>query len=90
MKDGSDVIGDWPILKGMLCVATGASWVSMISEPEIYASGAAVVVDGTEKAKGRIERTLTADTGLGVVNFALAGYDRAIQTVRDRHIKALI
>ena len=90
MKDGSDVIGDWPILKGLLHVATGASWVSMISEPEIYAAGAAVVVDGTEKAKGRIERALTADTGLGVVNLALAGYDRAIQTVKDKHIKALI
>jgi len=90
MKDGSDVIGDWPILKGMLCVATGASWVSIISEPEIYASGAAVVADGTEKAKARIERTLTADTGLGVTNFAFAGYDLAAQVVKERHIKALI
>lgn len=35
---GTDVIGDWPILKGLLHVATGASWVSMISEPEGYAA----------------------------------------------------
>jgi urocanate hydratase len=90
MKDGSDVIGDWPILKGMLCVAAGASWVSMISEPEIYASGAAVVVDGTEKGKRRIETALTVDTGLGVVNFAQSGYDEAIQTARKKQIKVLI
>lgn len=90
MKDGSDVVGDWPILKGLLHVATGASWVSIISEPEIYAAGAAVVADGTEKANKRIERTLTADTGLGITNFALAGYELAIQTVKEKNIKTLI
>jgi urocanate hydratase len=90
MKDGSDVVGDWPILKGLLHVATGATWVSMISEPEIYAAGAAVVADGTEKAKRRIERALTADTGLGVTSFAHAGYESAIRTVKEKDIKALI
>jgi urocanate hydratase len=90
MKDGSDVIGDWPILKGLLHVATGASWVSMISEPEIYAAGAAVVADGTEEAKRRIQRALTADTGLGVTNFAHAGYELAMQTVREKKIRVLI
>ncbi|NIX57910.1 MAG: urocanate hydratase, partial [candidate division Zixibacteria bacterium] len=29
MKDGSDAIADWPMLNGMLNVASGASWVSM-------------------------------------------------------------
>ncbi len=90
MKDGSDVIGDWPILKGLLNVASGASWVSMISEPEIYATGMAVVADGTEKAKERVEKSLTADTGLGVTRLADAGYELAIQTVKQKNINALV
>ncbi len=90
MKDGSDVVGDWPILKGLMHVATGASWVSMISEPEIYAAGAAVVVDGTEKAEKRAERCLTADTGLGVTNFAHAGYELALKTAEERKIHLVI
>jgi len=29
MMDGSDAVADWPLLNGMLNVASGASWVSM-------------------------------------------------------------
>ncbi len=90
MKDGSDVVGDWPILKGLLNVASGASWVSLISEPEIYATGMAVVADGTDKAKKRLERSLTADTGLGVTRLADAGYELALQTVKEKNINALV
>lgn len=90
MKDDSDVVGDWPILKGMVHVATGASWVSMISEPEIYAAGAAVVADGTDQAKKRIERALTADTGLGVTNYAHAGYELALKTAKERNIHVVL
>ena len=82
MKDGSDVIGDWPILKGLLNVASGASWVAIHSTPGKYSSGMVVVADGTEKAKERIEKALTADIGLGVIRLADAGYELARQTIK--------
>lgn len=82
MNDGSDIIGDWPILKGLLNVASGASWVAIHSSPGKFSSGMVVVADGTEKAKERLEKSLTADTGLGVVSLANAGYELAIQTIK--------
>jgi len=84
MKDGSDVIGDWPILKALLNVATGASWVAVHSTPEMYSSGMVVVADGTDKAAQRIRKSLTADTGLGVTRKAEAGYEIAVQTLREK------
>lgn len=88
MKDGSDVIGDWPILKGLLNVASGASWVAIHFMPETYSSGMIIVADGTAKAKERLEKALTADTGLGVTRLADAGYELAIQTVKEKNIDA--
>lgn len=46
--------------------------------------------DGTEKSKKRIEKALTAETGLRATNFALAGYEFAIETVKGKHIRVLI
>ncbi len=84
MKDGSDVIGDWPILKGLLTVATGASWMAIHSVPTMFSSGICIAADGTEKMKARLRKTLTADTGLGVTRLADAGYDIAIETIKDQ------
>lgn len=84
MKDGSDVIGDWPILKGLLNVATGASWVAVHSTPETYSSGMVIVADGTDKGSERIRKALTADTGLGVTRKAEAGYEIAIRTLKEK------
>lgn len=90
MKDGSDVIGDWPILKGLLNVATGASWVAIHSSPEMYSSGMVVVADGTEKAKERLVKCLTADTGLGVTRLADAGYEVALNTLKEKRGNFLV
>ena len=38
-----------------------------------------VVADGTENSKGRLERVLTSDPGLGVLRHADAGYSKAIK-----------
>ncbi|MBA7687856.1 Urocanate hydratase [subsurface metagenome] len=84
MKDGSDVIGDWPILKGFLTVATGASWVSAHSSPTMFSSGICTVADGTEGMKARLRKTLNADTGLGVTRLADAGYELALQTIKEQ------
>ena len=71
-------------------IAVEVAQGTMVSEPEIYAMGMAVVADGTDRTKTRVERALTADTGLGVTRLADAGYELAIQTVRERNIKALV
>jgi urocanate hydratase len=90
MKDGSAEIGDWPIVKGMLNVATGASWVAIHSTPELYSSGMVIVADGTEKAKERLQKALTADTGMGVTRLADAGYQIALQTLKEKGGNALV
>ncbi len=84
MKDGSDAIADWPLLNGMLNVASGASWVSMHHGGGVgigYAqhSGQVMVADGTPETAVRIERVLTNDPGIGIARHADAGYDEAIE-----------
>jgi len=87
MKDGSDVIGDWPILKGLLNVATGASWVSVHQMGDYcLSSGMVVVADGTNRGAEKLERSLTADTGLGVARLVNAGYKIARKTAEIKQI----
>jgi urocanate hydratase len=88
MRDGSDVIGDWPILKALLNVATGASWVSVHQMGDFcLSSGMVVVADGTARGAEKLARSLTGDTGLGVARLADAGYDIAIETARAKRIR---
>jgi urocanate hydratase len=88
MKDGSDVIGDWPILKALLNVATGASWVSVHQMwDHMFSSGMVIVADGTKRAEKKLKKALTGDTGLGVASLVDAGYEVAIQTARDKKIR---
>lgn len=84
MKDGSEVVGDWPILKALLNVATGASWVAVHSTPELYSSGMVIIADGTNQARERLEKALTADTGFGVTRKAEAGYEIAVRTLKEK------
>ena len=92
MKDGSDAIADWPLLNGMLNVASGASWVSMHHGGGVgigYAqhSGMVMVADGTQETAERITRVLTNDPGIGVARHADAGYEDAIRFARKHGIK---
>ena len=92
MKDGSDAIADWPLLNGMLNVASGASWVSMhhgggVGIGYSQHSGMVMVVDGTEETARRIERVLTNDPGIGIARHADAGYEEAIEFARTHGIK---
>ena len=82
MKDGSDAIGDWPVLNAMLNTAAGATWVSVhhgggVGIGYSLHAGQVTVADGTEAAARRIERVLTADPGTGVMRHADAGYEEA-------------
>jgi urocanate hydratase len=84
MLDGSDAVGDWPLLNAMINVATGASWVSFhhgggVGMGRSLHAGQVCVADGTPLAGERIRRTLLADPGMGIVRHADAGYPEALE-----------
>lgn len=92
MKDGSDVIADWPILNALLNAVCGATWVSVhhgggVGIGKSIHAGMVIVADGTEEAARRLERVLTVDPGLGVVRHADAGYEAALRVVKQRGIE---
>ena len=91
MKDGSDAVADWPILNALLSTAGGSSWTSVHHGGGVglglsIHSGVVIVADGTAEMRERINRVLTNDPGIGVVRHADAGYEKAIQTAKDRGI----
>jgi urocanate hydratase len=89
MKDGSDAIGDWPILNALLNAVGGAHWVSVhhgggVGIGYSLHAGMVVVADGSDDSEGRLGRVLTTDPGIGIVRHADAGYEIA-QAAADRH-----
>ncbi len=92
MADGSDAIADWPLLNALLNTACGASWVSIhhgggVGMGKSIHAGQVCVADGTEQAAVRIERTLKADPGLGIVRHADAGYEQAVAAARSHGLR---
>ncbi|MCL0097286.1 urocanate hydratase [Dehalococcoidia bacterium] len=92
MKDGSDVIADWPILNALLNAVCGATWVSVhhgggVGIGKSIHAGTVIVADGTDAAARRLERVLTVDPGLGVVRHADAGYEAALKVAKQRGIE---
>jgi urocanate hydratase len=88
MRDGSDAIADWPILNALLNVAAGATWVSVhhgggVGIGNSIHAGMVVLADGTDAQAEKLERVLTTDPGTGVVRHADAGYDEALDSVRE-------
>jgi urocanate hydratase len=84
MRDGSDAIGDWPILNALVNTASGATWVSVHHGGGVgiglsLHAGMVVVADGTPEAARRLERVLTNDPATGVLRHVDAGYERAIE-----------
>ena len=91
MLDGSDAIGDWPLLNALINTASGASWVSIHNGGGVgigfsQHAGMVVVADGTENSKRRLERVLTSDPGTGILRHADAGYSRAIEFAAANNI----
>ena len=91
MKDGTDAVADWPLLNGMLAVASGASWVSMhhgggVGIGYSQHSGQVCVCDGTAEADARLEAVLTNDPGTGVMRHVDAGYEEAVQCMQARGV----
>ncbi|MEH7096826.1 urocanate hydratase [Neobacillus vireti] len=92
MKDGSDVVSDWPILNAMVNAVGGATWVSVhhgggVGMGYSLHAGVVIVADGTKEAEARIDRVLTTDPGMGVVRHADAGYELAKKAAREKGIK---
>ena len=92
MIDGSDAIADWPLLNGMLNVASGASWVSLhhgggVGMGRSMHAGQVSVADGTPLAAQKLARVLTNDPGMGVIRHVDAGYEKAEQVAKDRDVR---
>ena len=84
MADGSSAISDWPLLDALLLCSAGADLVAIHGGGGGYAgyvqsAGVSIVADGTDAAAHRIRYGLNADTGLGVLRYADAGYPIAAE-----------
>lgn len=87
MKDGSDAVGDWPILNALINTAGGASWVSFhhgggVGMGYSLHAGMVIVADGTEAADRRLRRVLHNDPAMGVIRHHDAGYELASETAK--------
>ena len=92
MIDGSDAIGDWPILNALLNTAAGAHWVSVhhgggVGIGYSLHAGMVVVADGSDDAAARLERVLETDPGTGVMRHVDAGYSRAVDVAAERGLR---
>jgi urocanate hydratase len=88
MADGSGAISDWPILDALVLSASGADLVAVHAGGAGYAgymqsAGVTIIADGSRGAAGRLRRGLDADSGLGVLRYADAGYAEAISAAKS-------
>ncbi|MEF8848665.1 MAG: urocanate hydratase, partial [Candidatus Thermoplasmatota archaeon] len=93
MKDGSDVIADWPLLNALLNCAAGADNVQIHNGGGVgiglsIHAGMVVVCDGTKQTDERIKRVFKTDPGSGVIRHADAGYKEAIDLIKKSDLKA--
>ncbi len=84
MKDGSDAVGDWPLLNAMINAVNGATWVSLhhgggVGIGYSMHSGMVILADGTKAADLRLARVLNSDPGMGIARHADAGYESSIE-----------
>jgi len=91
MKDGSDVISDWPLLNGFLNVASGASWVSFhhgggVGIGYSQHAGQVIVADGTDEMDSRLDRVLTNDPLSGIFRHVDAGYEEARHCAEENRV----
>lgn len=87
MKDGGDLISDWPYLNALLNTAAMADLIAIqanYSMGEAVHTGVTMIADGSEEADLRLEASMTTDSGIGVIRHAQAGYDLARQTAEGK------
>lgn len=91
MLDGSDAIADWPLLNALLNVTCRADLVTIHSAAGgstgvSVSSGTTLIADGTQTGFTRIQKTLDAETGLGIIRYADAGYEIARECAREHNL----
>ena len=91
MRDGSDAIADWPLLNAMAACSSMADLVAIHSGGGGYSgymtsAGVTVVADGTEQADARLALSMTNDTSMGVMRYADAGYEEALDEVQRKSV----
>lgn len=84
MKDGSDAISDWAILNVLTSAVSGATWVSFhhgggVGIGYSQHAGLVILADGSERADRCLKRVLHNDPALGVIRYADAGYEKALE-----------
>ncbi|MHA1219167.1 MAG: urocanate hydratase [Candidatus Heimdallarchaeaceae archaeon] len=89
MKDGSDAIGDFPVLNLMGNALSGATWVSYhggggVGVGYSLHAGQVILADGTRLSQERLFRVLTWDPMSAVLRHAAAGYEKAIE-IGEKH-----
>ncbi len=94
MKDGSDAVSDWPLLNAMLNCSSMADLVAIHSGGGGYSgymtsAGVTLVADGSPEADLRLKHTLDNDTSLGVLRYADAGYEEALDEVGRKKIRRI-
>jgi urocanate hydratase len=92
MADGSDAVSDWPLLDALLTTASGADLVALHAGGGGYAgysqsAGVTVVATGTQDGAARLRGALDADTALGVLRHADAGYAEAQAAAREHGLE---
>ena len=93
MKDGSDVIADWPLLNALLNCSAGADSVQIHNGGGVGIglsthAGMVVVCDGSKETDERIKRVFKIDPGIGIIRHADAGYDEALELIKKKDINA--
>ena len=91
MRDGSDVIADWPLINAMVNCASQADLVAIHSGGGGYSgymtsAGVTLIADGTDAADERLNLSLTNDTATGIMRYADAGYEESIDEVAKASI----
>ncbi|AXK61328.1 urocanate hydratase [Burkholderia sp. IDO3] len=91
LRDGSDAVADWPLLNAMMNCASMADLVAIHSGGGGYSgymtsAGVTVVADGSAAADERLTLSMTNDTALGVIRYADAGYEEALDEAQRKQI----
>ena len=91
MRDGSDAIADWPLLNAMINCSSMADLVAIHSGGGGYSgymtsAGVTVIADGSAAADERLRLSITNDTASGVLRYADAGYDEALDEIKKQSI----
>lgn len=91
MKDGSDAIGDYPVLNLLGNSLSGATWTSYhggggVGVGYSLHAGQVCVADGTPLSQEMIFRVLTWDPMSAILRHAAAGYNEAVQIANVNEI----